>query len=104
MFDYRMRPAPECVGMEIALAVGADAVTAELFPHLSRGMFRGLTSEIEQGRVWTGVRVEVQKIHTHPIDTTAQGCERYGFSFATHELRFRGLLIHEQSDSNTGRS
>lgn len=95
MFDFAVRPAPGCDGVEFALAADADSVSAEWFPHLRRGMLRGLATAREHGRVWAGARVEVRKVHTHPTDTTAVGCERYGFSFAFDELPHRGVQLPE---------
>jgi hypothetical protein len=59
-------------------------------------MLRGLEADRELGRVWSGVRVEVRKVYTHPTDTTARGCERYGFSFVLDELPYRGVQLPEQ--------
>jgi hypothetical protein len=42
-------------------------------------------------RLLSGVRVEVAKIHTHPVDTTAQGCERYGSMFIVQLGRHRAV-------------
>jgi hypothetical protein len=81
--------------VEIGLAGDADAVSAEWFPHLQQGMLRGLEAAREHGREWVGVRVEVRKVHTHPTDTTARGCERYGFEFALDELPRRGVRLPE---------
>jgi hypothetical protein len=95
MFDFAVRPAPECGGVEIGLTADADPVSAEWFPHLRQGMLRGLETAREHGREWAGVRVEVRKVHTHPIDTTTRGCERYGFEFALDELPRRGVQLPE---------
>jgi hypothetical protein len=92
MFDFSVRHAPECGGVELGLAADADAVSAEWFPHLRQGIVRGLETAREHGREWDGVRVEVRKVHAHPINTTARWCERYGFEFALDELLRRGVL------------
>jgi len=93
MFDFAVLPAPECSAVEVWLAADADPVSAEWFPCLQRGMLRGLATAREHGREWFGVRIEVRKVHTHPTDTTARGCESYGFSFALDELPRRGVPI-----------
>jgi hypothetical protein len=49
----------------------------------------------EHGRAWAGVWVEVRQVHAHPTDTTARGCERYGFEFALDELPRRGVRLPE---------
>jgi hypothetical protein len=95
MFDFAILPAPDRVGVEFALAIQADSVSAEWFPHLHRGMLRGLETAREYGREWVGVRIEVRRVHTHPTDTTARGCERYGFSFVLDELWSRGVQLPE---------
>jgi hypothetical protein len=95
MFDFAVLPAPECSGVEVWLAADADPVSAEWFPHLRRGMLRGLEAAREHGRGWVGVQVEVRKVHAHPTDTTARGCERYEFEFALSELPRRGVQLTE---------
>jgi hypothetical protein len=83
MFDYSATPAPGAEAVEILLADGADLVSAGWFPHLKRGMERGLAEAEQRGRQLVGVRVTVQKVHEHPTDTTEYGCERYGRSFTS---------------------
>ena len=78
--------------MEIALAASADDVSVEWFPHLRRGMLRGAEWDHERGVEWAGVRVEIRKIYTHPIDTTARGCEFHGVSFIG-DLRKRSVML-----------
>ena len=95
MFDFEVQPAPECGGVDVQLAADADSLSAEWFPYLRQGMLRGLEKAREHGREWAGVRVEVRKVHTHPTDTTARGCERYGFSFVLDELPRRGMQLPE---------
>ncbi|WP_020475680.1 hypothetical protein [Zavarzinella formosa] len=95
MFDFTVRPAPGCDGVEFVLASDADPMSAEWFPHLHRGMLCGLDTARVHGRVWAGARVEVRKVHTHPIDTTARGCEFYGFNFVLDVLPCRGVRLSE---------
>jgi len=102
MFDFAVLPAPECCGVEVALADDADPVTAEWFPHRRRGILRGLEVAREHSREWAGARVEVRKVHTHATDTTARGCERYGFEFAVDELPRRSVRLPEQRHAGPG--
>jgi hypothetical protein len=69
-------------GVQIAIAANADAETLRWFPHLQAGIEGGLELAAERGRALTALRVEIQKIHAHPTDTTEIGCERYGRAFA----------------------
>lgn len=102
MFDFAVRPVPDGGGVEVGLIGGADADSAEWFPHLRQGMLRGLEAAREHGREWVGVWVEVRKIHTHPAATTARGCERYGFGFVWDELPHRGVQVPEQRHAEPG--
>jgi hypothetical protein len=102
MFDFAVSPAPECSGVEVGLAADADPESVKWFPHLRRGMLRGLETAREHGREWVRVRVEIRKVHTHPIDTTARGCDRYGFGFALDELPHRGVQLLKQSHAEPG--
>jgi hypothetical protein len=102
MFDFAVVPAPGTDGVEVGLAADADAASAEWSPHLRRGMLRGLEADREQGREWVAVRVEVRKIHAHPVDTTVRGCERYGFTFILEELPARGVPLPEQRQAEPG--
>ena len=81
MFDYSAAPTGS-EAVEIVLADGADLVSAAWFPDLKRGMESGLAEAEQRGRRLIAVRVTVQKVHAHDVDTTAFGCERYGWSFA----------------------
>ena len=82
MFDYAVAPEPGREGIEVVAGADADAETVRWFPDLKRGMETGwLILQEHDGRLLSGVRVEVTKIHTHPVDTTAQGCEWYGRIF-----------------------
>ena len=95
MFDYAVTPAPESEAVEIALANVADLVSVEWFPHLKRGMEQGLAEAEQRGRRLVGVRITVQKVHEHPTDTTAYGCERYGWSFADDLVWHRAVPVAE---------
>ena len=81
MFDYLVSPTPGNGQTEIELSADADAVSIKWFPHLRNGMLRGLVEERERGRELVGTRIEVQKVYEHSVDTTARGCETYGFNF-----------------------
>ncbi len=82
MFDYAVTSVPGRDGIEIVAGADADAETVRWFPDLKRGMEAGwLMLQEHHARVLTGVRIEVTKIHTHPVDTTARGCEVYGSRF-----------------------
>jgi hypothetical protein len=94
-FDFAVEPAPEVEGVEIRLAADADSVAAEWFPHLRAGMIRGLENAPKYGRTWQHARIEVRKVIAHSIDTTAYGCEQYGFRFVTTELPHRGVRVGE---------
>jgi len=95
MFDYAVSPVPECDGVEVCLAAGADEGTAEWFPHIRRGILRGYEAARNHGREPVGIRVEIRKVHTHPIDTTAPGCERYGYSFMVDLVQHRCVKLPE---------
>jgi hypothetical protein len=82
MFDYAIHPSPTQEGIDIILEPAADSGTVNWFPHLRRGMERGwMELQTHHKRFLTGIQVTVEKIHTHPIDTTPAGCEYYGFTF-----------------------
>lgn len=93
MFDFAVHPEPGTAGVEVELGAGADAASVEWFPHIRAGMLRGLQSERERGREWVGIRVEVRRVHTHPLDTTSNGCEYYGFHFVYGELPPHGVRL-----------
>lgn len=93
MFDYAIRPAPKCGGIEFVLAEDADPDSRQWYPHLLQGFERGLEAERDRGHIWVGVEVEIRKIHTHPNVTTVSGCEFYGASFVCHVLPHYGLQI-----------
>lgn len=93
MFDFAVLPVPGEV--HIVLSADAEDVSAEWFPHIRQGMLRGLEAARENGREWIGVRIEIRKIHTHPIATSPRGCERYGFMFVFDELPRRGVPVPE---------
>lgn len=99
MFDYAVLLAPECDGVEIGLANDADAISAEWFPHLQRGMLQGLARLHESDDELFGMRVEIRKIYTHLTDTTARGCESYGRSFVWDVLRCGSVQIPERTTS-----
>lgn len=89
MFDYAVEPAPGREGMRVVMAAGADQDTVRWFDDLRRGMETGWAELQRDGLLLTGVRVVVTKIHAHPIDTTAAGCERYGRAFVMDLARRR---------------
>ena len=92
MFDYAARPDPAVEGIAVAVGGSADPDTADWFPHLKRGMDEGWrTLRDDFGRVLTGVRVVVTKVHTHPVATTARGCEYYGSEFVLEFGRYRAV-------------
>lgn len=95
MFDFAVYPAPPCDGFVIELVSSADPVSSEWFPHLRLGMQRAVEAARARGREWVGVRVEIRKIHAHPVDTTARACERYGTRFV-EGLSDRGVLLPGQ--------
>ena len=95
MFDYVVSPQVDD-GVEIVLAATApDAVSSHWFPHIRKGMIRGLAEAEERGRRLVGVRIEVQKVFQHDVDTTEQGCERYGSSFMTSLIWDRSAPVPE---------
>lgn len=96
MFDFAVRPVPDCGGVGVELAADADPVSAKWFAHLRQGILRGLEAARAHGREWAGMRVEVCKVHAHPTDTTPLGCERYGFTFVHDELPHHGVQIAER--------
>ena len=94
MFDYVVTPVPAVDGVEIVVGSAADADTAKWFPDLKRGMEAGWVSlQKHDGHILSGVRVEVTKIHAHPMDTTACGCERYGRIFIIELGRHRAIRV-----------
>jgi hypothetical protein len=97
MFDYVLCPGPECAGVEVYLSKGADASSVNWFPHLRKGMFAGIESACDQGIEWVFLRIEVQKIYSHPNDTTVRGCEYYGSSFIGSVLQTRGVRLPPES-------
>jgi hypothetical protein len=96
MFDFAIQPAPELRGVLVELATNADALSAEWFPHLRRGMTEGLEAARERGREWIGLRIEVRRIHIHLVATTADACDRYGRRFIVDRLPHLGVQIQEQ--------
>ena len=85
MMDFAVWP--EHISEEVTIStIDADDVTLKWFPYLRLGMLRGLAKARDSGAEWSGIRIEIQKIYAHPIDTTAQGCENYGFSFILDRL------------------
>jgi len=94
MFDYIVAPVPACEGIEIVIRADPNADTEQWFPDLKRGMEMGWASlREESGQLLTGVRITVTKIHTHPVDTTARGCERYGWAFIVELVRSRAVQV-----------
>src|SRR5687768_889530 len=90
MFDYAAAPVPGLEGIHVAIGAAPDADTVRWFPDLKRGMESGWAALQEHyERLLTGVRIVVTRIHAHPTDTTAQGCERYGRSFIVELGRHR---------------
>jgi hypothetical protein len=83
-FDVAVSLAPEYHGGIIELAVEADAESVEWFPHVYRGMLRGLEIAQEDGYELVGIRIVITKIHTHDIATTECACERNGSMFIRH--------------------
>ncbi|HYE18386.1 MAG TPA: hypothetical protein VEA69_08070 [Tepidisphaeraceae bacterium] len=91
-FDYEVAPAPALDGVEVVAGPQADAVTVRWLPHLKRGIESGSAVLRERdGRLLTGVRVVIMKVYAHPIDTTAEACERYGCSFIVDLGRERAV-------------
>jgi hypothetical protein len=86
-FEFAMSPLPECKTIEVSIAADADGKTVEWFPHIQRGMLRECAALRDEGSELSGIRVEIRKIHTHAIDTTAACCERYGRDFVLQLLR-----------------
>jgi hypothetical protein len=84
MFDIAVSYAPEYKGIVVELAVEADAESVEWFPHVHRGMLRGLETAQEDGRELVGIHIVVTKIYTHEIATTECACERNGNMFIHH--------------------
>ena len=96
MFDYIASADPEVDGIEVLTSATVDSDTAEWFPHIKRGMEEGREQlKKHYGRLLTGVRIEVTKIHTHPIDTTVHGCERYGSEFIVQLGRNHAVRLPE---------
>lgn len=96
MFDYVISPDSQSGDAEIHLATGADSETIVWFAHLRRGMLAGLERASIYGQQWVGVRIEVRKVFSHPIDTTAQACEYYGLRFVHEELSRHGLRLSDE--------
>lgn len=85
MFDYVVTPDPGVEEMTVAIVVNADAETVIWFPHIERGMQDGCKVLLDQyGRSLSGVRIEVKKVHSHPVDTNAEVCKRYGSQFVVN--------------------
>ena len=95
MFDYTVTPAPASSPVEVSLAGDADAESREWFPHLYRGIMRGYEAAHERRQQLVGIWIEVRKVYTHPIDTTAPGCEQYGFAFVFDVVCRRSVPIPE---------
>lgn len=93
MFDFAVSPNSSGGAVEVELAADADVDTIKWFPYIQRGMMRGLEGVREDGCELVGIRIVVYKIHTHEIDTTEKGCERYGAMFVGFELRHRTVSI-----------
>jgi hypothetical protein len=93
MFDYAVSPTHGNELAAIEITADADNVTQKWFPDIRQGMLRGFAEERERGREFVGIRIEVRKVHEHPIDTTARGCERYGASFVRDLLSSNAVPV-----------
>ncbi len=103
MFDHRTTPDQHVDGVEVSVSAAADADTRAWFLHIRRGMETGEQwLQEHHGRLLTGVRVEITKVHTHAVATTAVGCERYGKEFIYELGRYQAGPL--PSDDNIGRS
>jgi hypothetical protein len=95
MFDVTVSPAPECEGVTIELAGEADMESVTWYPHLCRGMLRGVEIACGDGRELVGIRVVVHQIYTHDIATTESACEIRGRMFIDELLRYAVRLPEE---------
>lgn len=93
MFDYSVTLDPEANAVVVSLNSEADSKSQEWFPHLHRGIMRGCEMSTERGRELMGIRIEISKIYTHPIDTTADSCEQYGLHFILDEVDSRSVPV-----------
>jgi ankyrin repeat protein len=94
-FHYSVSPAPECDEVEITLAADADPTSVKWFPSLRRGIQSGLESARERGRELVGIRIVIQQIEDHPIDTTERVCEFYGCNFVGMSVWNRAVRLPE---------
>ena len=92
-FDYAVAHVSHLEGIEVVHTKTDDEETREWFPSIKRGVERAFQSLLEQGRMITAVRVEISKVYTHPVDTTASGCESYGFRFLHDIVQFHGKKV-----------
>ena len=75
------RPDLSCVS--VAIGQEADSETKKWFPHVERGIVSGIAVLHEHyERLLVQSLIEIPHIYSHPIDTTAAGCERFGRSWA----------------------
>jgi hypothetical protein len=94
MSDDAAAPAPGVDGIDTTVVEAADAATAAWFPHIRRGAEDGQRSLLEHyGRRLVGVRIEVTRVHAHPVATTASACRRYGREFILSLGRHRSVPI-----------
>lgn len=81
-FDYVIRPAPSDAGVAVEIGDAPDAETLRWFPDVRRGISLGSQRLRDHyGIDLAGLLVTITKVHSHPIDTTPEGCERYGCLF-----------------------
>lgn len=92
-FDVVVSLDPEIEGMDIELAPDADDDTVKWFPHLHKGMLRGLENGREEGRTLVGIRVVIKQIDTHPVGTTEHACELNGCLFAYADLVSKAVRL-----------
>ncbi|WP_110515413.1 hypothetical protein [Herpetosiphon llansteffanensis] len=80
-FDYHVVNEPTLDRLMVVASQAATEPTLIWFPQLRAGMEACWQQLANDGVLFVGVCITIEHIATHPIDTTAQGCQYYGSAF-----------------------
>jgi hypothetical protein len=78
-FDFIVNRQLNLTGVEVSTPNDTDEETQTWFPHVKRGILYGiedLNAHYERRLVQSDI--QITHVYSHPVDTTAEGCERYG--------------------------
>ena len=80
-FSFTVRPAPDCPGVEVVPGADADEQVMRWLPSLAAGVQRYWEERRDIGILLRGIRIEINAVRSHPVDTHDAGVQALAHSF-----------------------